>query len=96
MDLARVEGNVVSTVKSERLHGYTLLVVSLLKPDTESTGENIVAVDTVGAGEGEIVLVVRGSSARQTKNLENVPSDASIVGIVDSIIYQGKETYFKQ
>jgi ethanolamine utilization protein EutN len=96
MDLARVEGNVVSTVKSERLHGYTLLVVSLLKPDTSATGANIVAVDTVGAGVGEIVLVVRGSSARQAAKLENVPSDASIVGIVDAIVYQGKETYFKQ
>ena len=95
MDLARVEGNVVSTVKSERLHGYKLLVVTFLKPDTTTTGTTIVAVDTVGAGVDEIVLVVRGSSARQTARLENVPSDASIVGIVDSIVYQGKEMYCK-
>jgi ethanolamine utilization protein EutN len=95
MDLARVEGKVVSTVKSERLQGYKLLVVSLLKPDTSATGNNIVAVDTVGAGAGEIVLVVRGSSARQAGKLDKVPSDASIVGIVDSIVYQGKEVYYK-
>ena len=96
MDLARVEGNVVSTMKSEKLHGYKLLVVSLLKPDTTATGTNIVAVDTVGAGVGEIVLVVRGSSARQTENLENVPADASIVGIVDAIVYLGTEVYNKE
>ena len=52
MDLARVEGNVVSTVKSDRLRGFKLLVVSLLKPDTTTTETNIVAVDTMGAGEG--------------------------------------------
>lgn len=96
MELASVEGNVVSTVKSERLQGFKLLVVSLLKPDMKPTGTNIVAVDTVGAGVGEIVLVVRGSSARQTARLSNVPSDASIVGIVDSVVYQGKEMYSKQ
>jgi len=96
MDLAKVEGSVVSTVKSERLHGYTLLVVSLLKPDTTATGTSIVAVDTVGAGVGEIVLVVRGSSARQTEKLESVPADASIVGIVDSIVHLGKEMYHKE
>lgn len=96
MDLASVEGSVVSTVKSHRLQGYKLLVVSLLKPDMAATGTNIVAVDTVGAGRGEIVLVVRGSSARQTEKLENVPSDASIVGIVDSVVYQGKTTYYKE
>ena len=96
MDLARVEGNVVSTVKSDRLRGFKLLVVSLLKPDTTTTETNILAVDTMGAGEGEIVLVVRGSSARQADSLENVPSDATIVGIVDSIVYRGKEMYYKQ
>ena len=96
MELARIEGNVVSTVKSERLHGYKLLVVSLLKPDTTATDTKIVAVDTVGAGVGEIVLVVRGSSARLAADLANVPSDATIVGIVDCIVYQGEEMYNKQ
>ena len=95
MDLARIEGNVVSTVKTNRLQGFKLLVVSLLKPDTKPTGTVIVAVDTVGAGVGEIVLVVRGSSARQAAQLANVPSDATIVGIVDSILYQGNQVYEK-
>lgn len=95
MELARIEGNVVSTAKTERLQGFKLLVVSLLKPDTTPTGTVIVAVDTVGAGAGEIVLVVRGSSARQAAQLANVPSDATIVGIVDSIFYRGKQVYEK-
>ena len=95
MELAKIEGNVVSTVKTERLQGFKLLVVSLLKPDTTPRGTVIVALDTVGAGVGEIVLVVRGSSARQAAELANVPSDATIVGIVDSIFYQGREVYEK-
>jgi ethanolamine utilization protein EutN len=95
MELARVEGSVVSTAKTDRLQGYKLLVVSLLKPDTTPAGTVIVAVDTVGAGVGEIVLVVRGSSARQAERLENVPSDATIVGIVDSISYRGDSVYEK-
>jgi len=95
MDLARVEGTVVSTAKTESLHGYKLLVISLLNPDTTPTGTQIVAVDTVGSGYDEIVLVVRGSSARQAEGLETVPSDASIVAIVDSIAFRGKVVYEK-
>jgi len=95
MELARVEGTVVSTVKADRLKGYKLLVVNLLKPDTTETGSHVVAVDTVGAGIGEVVIVVRGSSARQTANLANVPTDTSIVAIVDSIEYKGKIVFRK-
>lgn len=95
MDLARVEGTVVSTVKADRLHGYKLLLVNLLKPDTTSTGEHIVAVDTVGAGEGEVVIIVRGSSARQASKLTHVPTDASIVAIVDSVVHKGKVVFEK-
>ena len=95
MDLAMVEGTVVSTAKTHRLHGYKLLVVTLLNPDTTPSGEQIVAVDSVGAGVGEIVLIVRGSSARQTDKMTNVPTDATIVAIVDSIVYRGSLTYEK-
>jgi len=84
MELARVEGTVVSTVKADRLVGYKLLVVNLLHPDTKPTDTHVVAVDTVGAGAGEVVIIVRGSSARQTVDLANVPTDTSIVAIVDS------------
>jgi carbon dioxide concentrating mechanism protein CcmL len=95
MDLARVEGTVVSTAKTESLHGYKLLVITLLNPDTSPTKNQLVAIDTVGAGCDEIVLVVRGSSARQAEGLETVPSDASIVAIVDCIAFREKIVYEK-
>lgn len=95
MELARVEGSVVSTAKVDRLRGHKLLVVALLKPDLKPSGIYIVAVDTVGAGNGEVVLVVRGSSARQTDKTKTVPTDTTIVAIVDGIVYRGKQVYQK-
>jgi microcompartment protein CcmK/EutM len=95
MELARVEGTIVSTVKADRLKGYKLLLVNLLGPDTTPTNNYVVAVDTVGAGVGEVVIAVRGSSARQTTNLEKVPTDTSIVAIVDSIEFKGKIVFKK-
>ena len=95
MELGRVAGTVVATQKSEGLAGYKLLVVDLLKTDGETTGTNLVALDTVGAGMGETVIVVRGSSARQAEGLTSVPVDASIIAIVDSIEVEGKVRFKK-
>ncbi|MFH1194839.1 MAG: EutN/CcmL family microcompartment protein [bacterium] len=95
MELARVEGTIVSTAKAERLQGYKLLLLNLLNPDMKPTNSFVVAVDAVGAGEGEVVIVVRGSSARQAEKLTNVPTDASIVGIVDTVMFKG-ETVFQK
>lgn len=95
MDLARVEGTVVSTIKTERLHGHKLLLVELLKPDGSGTGTHLVGVDPIGAGCNEVVLVVRGSSARQASKMSNVPTDTTIVAIVDSVVFRGKQTYDK-
>jgi len=95
MELARVEGTIVSTQKSDRLVGYKLLLVNLLGPDTKATDNYLVAIDSVGAGIGEVVIVVRGSSARQTQNLANVPTDTSIVAIVDSVEWKGKLVFKK-
>lgn len=95
MELGRVQGTVVATVKSDRLKGFKLLVVELLKADMTSTGGFSVAVDTVHAGTGDVVLVVRGSSARQTSKLTTVPADASIVAMVDSVFYRGQLVYEK-
>ena len=95
MELARVDGHVVSTVKSDRLKGCKLLLINLIGPDTKPTNQYLVAVDTVGAGFGEIVIAVRGSSARQTADLANIPTDTSIVAIVDSIDLKGKSVYNK-
>lgn len=95
MELARVEGTIVSTVKSERLNGYKLLLLNLINPDMTASNNYVVAVDSVGSGTGEVVIVVRGSSARQSEKLGNVPTDASIVAIVDSVEFKGN-TVFKK
>ena len=106
MFLARVTGNVVATQKDKVLNGQKLLVVEPLnvkydeatnKPASlGNTGRAIVAIDTVGAGEGQLVLIVQGSSARMTEQTKNLPADAIIVGIVDSAEYGGKTFYQAQ
>ncbi|KAA3616150.1 MAG: ethanolamine utilization protein EutN [Calditrichaeota bacterium] len=95
MELARVQGTVVSTIKAEKLSGCTLLVVNILNSDATPSEKHLIAIDSVGAGTGEVVLVVRGSSARQTQDLKDVPTDCSIVAIVDSVELQGKIVYAK-
>ncbi len=95
MELARVEGTVVSTIKASSLNGQKLLVVNLLNPDASPSDNHLVAIDSVGAGVGEVVLIVRGSSARQAGGLAKVPTDSSIVAIVDSIELKG-EIVFKK
>jgi ethanolamine utilization protein EutN len=92
----KVLGSVVCTRKDEKLVGTKLLVVQPISLDNQAPdGKSLVAVDTVGAGEGEIVLVVSGSSARQTTKTQNTPVDAVIMGIVDSIELEGKVVYRK-
>jgi ethanolamine utilization protein EutN len=95
MELARVEGSVVATAKNDRLKGHKLLLVNLVDLDLKPTSNFLVAVDSVGAGDGEIVIVVRGSSARQSAQLANIPTDTSIVAIIDSIEYRKKTIYRK-
>ena len=95
MELARVEGTIVSTAKAEKLQGYKLLLLNLINPDMKPTNSYVVAVDAVGAGDGEVVIVCRGSSARQAEKLTHVPTDASIIGIVDSVNFKG-ETVFQK
>ena len=93
MQLAKVIGSMVSTRKSDRLHGLKLLVAVPIDMDTfEEKGAPFITVDTVGAGEGEIVMWAGGSSSRQTTNK---PVDSSIVGIVDFVDILGKRVYDK-
>lgn len=83
MIIGKVTGSVVSTRKNEKLVGSKFMIVELLntiKGDTKS----IVAVDNIGAGIGEFVLIATGSAARMIGNSENTPVDAAIVGIIDS------------
>jgi ethanolamine utilization protein EutN len=91
--LAKVIGNVVSTQKNENLRGMKLLLIQpYITKDGElvSSGSSIVAVDSVGAGEEELVMFTQGSSARLTESTKNSPVDAVIVGIVDSVEVGGK------
>lgn len=83
MLLAHVVGAVVSTVKDERLQGVPLL---LLRPATGAApteAATFVAVDSVGAGRGDLVLVAQGGAARETAVTRSVPTDATIVAILD-------------
>jgi len=91
MFIAKVVGSIVSTQKVDTMVGYKLLVIEpyRINPDTRAdmvtTGRSFVAIDTMGAGENEYVLVVQGSSARMTAETKNLPVDAVIIGIVDSV-----------
>ena len=94
MQIARVKGTVVSTNKAEKLMGLKLLVVKPIDLETmEEKGSPIVAVDAVGAGEGEVVMLVGGSSSRQTSATENKPVDQSIVAIIDHIDIDNKRVF---
>jgi microcompartment protein CcmK/EutM len=95
VELAKVVGTVVATAKDEKLAGSKLLIANIIKPDGKATANYVVAVDTVGAGVGEVVIIVRGSSARQAKNMGAIPTDTSIIGIVDTLEYNGKLTFEK-
>lgn len=85
MYLGKVIGTVVSTTKDPNLVGSKLLVVTKLNETLQPTQSSEIAVDSVGAGVGEIVLVSKGSSARYVLNKNNSPIDSAIVGIVDSV-----------
>ena len=95
MNLAKVLGRVVSTQKEPSLDGLKLLMLGIAGPDGKPTGGNVVAVDAVGAGEGEYVLYASGSSARQTVATDGKPVDAVVMAIVDSWDIDGKERYRK-
>jgi microcompartment protein CcmK/EutM len=90
MRLGKVVGTVVATQKDPKLVGWKLLMVRELNVDGTPTNSYVVAIDTVGAGIGETVLTVVGSSARLANRAEGVPVDASVIGIVDSVECDGK------
>jgi len=96
MLFARVIGNVVCTRKDEKLNGSKLLLVQPVDIDGKPKGNPLVAIDVVGAGEGELVLIVQGSSARQTKRTEGNPVDCAIFAIVDTIEKDGKIIFRKK
>ncbi len=86
MFIARVIGEVVSTIKHPALKGRKLLVVEKLTERGVPTGDSQLAVDSVAAGEGDTVLVLdEGSSAALVTNLDNPPIRTIIVGVIDSV-----------
>ncbi|WP_237228717.1 EutN/CcmL family microcompartment protein [Rubinisphaera sp. JC750] len=91
MFIGRITGSIVSTHKVDSMVGQKLFVVEPLRVDEENkdslktTGRTFIVVDTVGAGEGEVVLCVQGSSARYMPETKTLPIDAAIIGIVDKV-----------
>lgn len=100
MYLGKVIGNVVSTTKSEKLTGLKLLLVQQIDMlSMKPTGAPVVIVDSVGAGIGEVIMVVTGGSARLTEETTGKPVDGTIVGIIDTVEMDGRllfEKYPKQ
>jgi microcompartment protein CcmK/EutM len=95
MRIARVVGSAVSTVKEQSLVGHKLLLVREADEGGEMTGPVLVAVDVVGAGTGELVMVTEGSAARQSSTTSDQPVDAVIMGILDSLEVDGTVTFRK-
>jgi len=95
MIFARVTGNVVCTQKDEKLVGCKLMLLQPVDLSGAPKANPLGAVDAVGAGEGELVLVVQGSSARQTSRTQGNPVDAVIFAIVDTVEQGGKVVFKK-
>lgn len=91
MQIARVIGTVVSTVKNEALEGRKFLLVQTLDADLKKKGSPLIALDSVGAGVGELVFWCRGKEASFPFKRDETPTDCTIVGIIDSEshVYQG-------
>ena len=93
MKLARIVGSVVSTRKDPSLESLTLLIAENLSTALEREGGYVIAVDSVGAGVGEVVLYATGSSARLTAVTKDRPVDAVIMAIVDSFDVEGRSVH---
>jgi microcompartment protein CcmK/EutM len=96
MLIARVIGTTVSTIKDEKLQGRKLLIVRQTDEKGNPVGKPYIAIDTVDAGVGELVLTASGSSARQTTITRDTPVDAVIMAMIDSLEVDGKVVFRKQ
>ena len=95
MLIARVIGTTVSTIKDEKLEGRKLLILRQTDETGATSGKPYVAVDTVDAGIGDLVLTAAGSSARQTTVTKDTPVDSLIMSIIDSLEVDGKVVFRK-
>lgn len=85
MLIGRVEGSATASVKNDRLVGIKLLVIQPVRADGDSIGASIVAEDAIGAGLGQLVLVVTGGAARSASKVQDAPVDAVVIAIVDEL-----------
>jgi len=95
MLIARVIGTTVSTIKDEKLVGRKLLIVRQTDEHGNATGKPFVAIDSVDAGYGDLVLTASGSSARQTTITKDTPVDAVIMAVIDSLEVDGEVVFRK-
>ena len=95
MLLGKVVGTLVATQKEPLMEGFKFLVVQTLDEKAKATGGQVVAVDAVGAGVGEVILYATGSAARQTVATKDRPCDAVVMAIVDHWDVDGQEVYRK-
>ena len=95
MLIVRVIGTTISTIKDEKLQGRKLMLVQQTDEFGKGSGKPFVAIDSVDAGVGDLVLTASGSSARQTTITKDTPVDAVIMAVIDSKDVEGKETYRK-
>jgi len=101
MFIGKVTGSVVASQKIDSVIGSKLLLIAAMTVKGDAQGELVetgrvaVAIDTLGAGQGDVVLVTQGSSARLTASTKNLPADAVVVGIIDQI-EAGTKTIFKK
>ncbi len=101
MFVAKVTGSLVATQKVASMVGHKMLIVEPYQVDPttrknlKGSGRSLVAVDTVGAGEGEFVLITQGSSARLTPETKMLPIDTVIIGIIDTV-HVGQQCVYNQ
>ena len=95
MQIARVVGTTISTIKDEKVHGSKLLILCQTDETGEMIGRPYVAVDLVDAGEGDLVLSGHGSSARQTYQTKDCPVDAVVMAVIDHLEVDGEVVFRK-
>ncbi len=100
MFIAKVKGNVVTTHKVDKMSGRKLLIVEPMQVTDDGkefrpTGRCFVAVDSIDAGAGEVVLVTQGSSARMTETTSDAPVDCVVIGIIDTVTVGSGTVYHK-
>ena len=96
MEFAKVCGQVVASIRADRVEGPCYLLVDLCSPKGERRGDFLVALDQYGAGAGEMVMISQGSSVRQTEQTSQTGVDALIIGIVDLVEANGSVVYDKK